>query len=352
MRPTIAITMGDPAGIGPELCAKVLSKKEVYEKCKPLIIGDVNCMRDAIGFTHSNLKINPLNSPSEGKYELGTIDILDLATVDMSKLEYGKVSAMCGKASGEYIAQAINLAMKREVDATVTNPIHKESFKLGGWGDKYPGHTEMYANLTGTKNYTMMLAHGNFRTVHVSTHISLRKACDSVKEDRIVNVIKIAYKVCKDLGIEEPKIGVAALNPHAGDGGLFGVEEIEEIIPAVEKAKSLGYNAEGPIPADTIYSKAKGGWYDIVVSMYHDQGHIPMKLSGFIWDESKKGWANISGVNVTLGLPIIRVSVDHGTAFGKAGKGIANIDSLYESVMLAAKFADIMKIRRKRPTPP
>jgi 4-hydroxythreonine-4-phosphate dehydrogenase len=347
MRPLIAITMGDPASIGSELCIKLLSKKEVYEKCKPLIIGDVNCIRDAIGFTHSSLKVNILKSASEGKYEFGEIDILDLENVDMSKLEYGKVSAMCGKASGEYIAKAIDFAMKGEVDATVTNPINKEAFKLGGWGEKYSGHTEMYADLTKTKNYTMMIAHGNFRTVHVSVHVSLRKACDLVKKDRVVNVIKIANDACKDMGIDDPKIGVASLNPHAGDGGLFGTEEIDEIIPAVEEAKSLGYNVEGPVPADTIYSKAKGGWYDIVVSMYHDQGHIPLKLSGFIWDGSKKEWTSISGVNVTLGLPIIRVAVDHGTAFGKAGKGLANVDSLCDATMLAVRFAET-KIKKKQ----
>ena len=339
MRPLIAITMGDPAGIGSELCAKVLSKMEIYDRCKPLVIGDANAIQEAIEFTNRNLKVNIVTSPSEGKYEFGTMDILDLGNVDMSKLEYGKVSAMCGKAAGEYIAKAIELAMKGEVDATVTNPIHKESFKLGGWGEKYAGHTEMYANLTNTKGYSMMLAHGDFRTVHVSTHVSLRRACDLVKKERILEVIEIACNACKELGIENPRIGVAALNPHAGEGGLFGTEERDEIIPAVEEAKSRGYNVEGPVPADSIYSKAKGGWYDIVVSMYHDQGHIPMKLSGFVWNEERKQWDEISGINVTLGLPIIRVSVDHGTAFGKAGKGIANSGSLCDAIITAIRFA-------------
>lgn len=343
MRPLIAITMGDPAGIGSELCAKVLSKMEIYDRCRPLVIGDANAIKEAIEFTNRSLKVNTIISPSEGKYKFGTIDVLDLGNVDMSKLEYGKVSAMCGKAAGEYIAKAIELAMKGEVDATVTNPIHKESFKLGGWGKKYAGHTEMYADLTNTKDYTMMLAHENFRTVHVSTHVSLRRACDLVKKERIFKVIEAAYNACKEFGIESPRIGVAGLNPHAGEGGLFGTEEMDEIIPAVKEAKSRGYNVEGPIPADSVYSKAKGGWYDIVVSMHHDQGHIPMKLSGFVWNEERKQWDKISGINVILGLPIIRVSVDHGTAFGKAGKGTANSDSLYEAIITATRFASIQQ---------
>mgnify|MGYP005622888621 CR=1 FL=1 len=340
MRPIIAITMGDPAGVGPELCVKVLSKQEVYGKSKPLVVGDANCIKDALRFTNITLEINSVTVPSEGKYEFGTIDVLDLANIDMSKLEYGKVSEMCGKACGEYIARVIDLAMKKEVDATVTNPINKEAFKLGGWGQKYPGHTEMYADLTNTKNFSMMLAHGNFRTVHVTTHVSLRQSLDLIKKDRILEVIKIAHKACKDIGIEDPRISVAGLNPHAGDGGLFGTEEIDEIIPAIEEAKSSGLNVEGPIPADTVYSKAKGGMYDIVVSMYHDQGHIPMKLSGFIWDEKLKQWGTISGINVTMGLPIIRASVDHGTAFGKAGKGTANEDSLINAIDYAVKIAE------------
>ncbi|HOI19080.1 MAG TPA: 4-hydroxythreonine-4-phosphate dehydrogenase PdxA [Candidatus Woesearchaeota archaeon] len=346
MRPLIAITMGDPAGIGSELCVKVLSDEKVYKRCRPLVVGDANCIKDALKFTHlDNLVTNIVDNAKDGKYTFGNIDVLDLDNVDLKELEYGKVSAMCGKAAGEYIKKVIDLAMGHEVDATVTNPIHKESFKLGGWGKKYPGHTEMYADLTNTKSYSMMLALGDFRVVHVTTHVSLRNACDLIKKERVLNVIKIAYSACKDLGIENPKIGVAALNPHAGDGGIFGNEEEEEILPAIDEAKRLGYLVEGPVPADTIFSKAKGGWYDIAVAMYHDQGHIPMKLSGFVWDENTKKWSSVAGVNITLGLPIIRVSVDHGTAFGKAGKGTANIESLYEAVMLASDISDARYLR-------
>lgn len=337
--PLIAITMGDPAGIGPEITVKALSKMDIYNVCRPLVIGAKDVLLDSIRITHRALKVNAIKHPNEGKYKFGTIDVLDLDNVDMKKLEYGKVSAMCGKAAGEYISKAIELAMKGEVDATVTSPIHKESFVLGGWGKKYAGHTEMYADLTNTKNYTMMLAHGDFRVVHVSTHVSLAEAIKLVKKDRVLNVIKIANDACKAMGVEKPRIGVAGLNPHAGDGSLFGTEEIDEISPAVMTAKEEGIDAEGPVPPDSLYPKARGGWYDVAVAMYHDQGHIPMKVVGFEWDEKDKSWKSVAGVNVTLGLPIIRVSVDHGTAFGKAGKGIAKIDSLVEAIYTAAKLA-------------
>ena len=194
--------------------------------------------------------------------------------------------------------------------------------------------------MTGTKNHTMMLAHENLRVVHVSTHVSLREACDRVKKQRVLDVIRIADKACKDLGIKEPKIGVAGLNPHSGEHGLFGREEIDEIIPAIEAAKAEGINADGPVPPDTVFSKARGGWYDIVVAMYHDQGHIPLKVVGFVYNHEKKAWDAVAGVNITLGLPIIRVSVDHGTAFDQAGTGTASELSLRNSIEYAVMFAN------------
>ena len=194
--------------------------------------------------------------------------------------------------------------------------------------------------MTGTMNYTMMLAHENLRVVHVSTHVSLREACDRVKKQRVLDVIRIADKACKDLGIKEPKIGVAGLNPHSGEHGLFGREEIDEIIPAIEAAKAEGINADGPVPPDTVFSKARGGWYDIVVAMYHDQGHIPLKVVGFVYNNEKKAWDAVAGVNITLGLPIIRVSVDHGTAFDQAGTGTASELSLRNSIEYAVMFAN------------
>lgn len=339
MKPIIGITMGDAAGIGSEIAAKALSNDNVYEICRPLMIGDKGAIEDGIRIAKKSLDVNPIDYVSDSKFEYGTIDLIDMDNIDMDKLEYGTVGKMTGKASGEYIKKAIDLAMDGKIDAIVTNPIHKESFKLGGYGEKYAGHTEMLADLTDTKDYTMMLSHGDFRVVHVSTHVSLRDACDAVKKDRVLDTIKIAYQGCKDLGVEDPKIAVAALNPHASDGGLFGNEEEKEIIPAIKEARKLGYDVEGPVPADTVFSKARGGWYDIVVTMYHDQGHIPMKLSGFVYNKEKEKWNSVSGVNSTLGLPIIRTSVDHGTAFGKAGKGTATAESLLDAIDVAVKFA-------------
>ena len=201
----------------------------------------------------------------------------------------------------------------------------------------------MYAAYTNTKKYTMMLAHGDLRVVHVSTHVSLREACDRVKKDRVLEVIQIAWQACRDLGIDCPRVGVAGLNPHSGENGLFGREEIEEIIPAIEAARAQGIDADGPEPPDTVFSKARGGWYDIVVAMYHDQGHIPLKLLGFVYNRECGAWDAVEGVNITLGLPIVRVSVDHGTAFDQAGSGQASPSSLINAIDYAARLA----IRRK-----
>ena len=284
------------------------------------------------------MKINAIKDVSEAKYEYGTIDVLDMGLVDMAQLKRGEVSAMCGDAAFKYVTKVIELAMDKKVDATVTNAFNKEAVNLAG--HHYSGHTEIYADMTGTKNYTMMLAHENLRVVHVSTHVSLREACDRVKKQRVLDVIRIADKACKDLGIKEPKIGVAGLNPHSGEHGLFGREEIDEIIPAIEAAKAEGINADGPVPPDTVFSKARGGWYDIVVAMYHDQGHIPLKVVGFVYNHEKKAWDAVAGVNITLGLPIIRVSVDHGTAFDQAGTGTASELSLRNSIEYAVMFAN------------
>jgi len=235
------------------------------------------------------------------------------------------------------LAQTTGIAMDGKVDATVTNPLNKEAMNLAG--HHFSGHTEIYAYYTGTEHYTMMLAHKDLRVVHVSTHVSLREACDRVKKDRVLEVIRIADKACRDMGIASPRIGVAGLNPHCGEGGLFGREEIDEITPAIEAARTAGINAQGPIPPDTIFSKALGGWYDIVVAMYHDQGHIPLKVVGFVYDREKQAWSAVEGVNITLGLPIIRTSVDHGTAFDQAGTGKANELSLKNAIEYAVRFA-------------
>jgi len=267
---------------------------------------------------------------------------IDLKLVDVNNFERGTVSVISGEAAFQYVKTVIELALAGEVDATVTNALNKEAINLAG--HHYSGHTEIYADLTKTAKYSMMLAHENLRVVHVSTHVSLRKACDLVKKERVLEVIRIANKACKDLGIENPKVGVAGLNPHSGENGLFGDEEILEIIPAINQAKQEGIIVEGPIPPDTIFSKAKGGMYDIVVAMYHDQGHIPLKVLGFVYNQKDQKWDAVSGVNITLGLPIIRVSVDHGTAFDQAGKGTASELSLKNAIEYSILLANSKKI--------
>ncbi len=336
-KPILGITMGDPAGIGPEIAVKSMAHPEVYEICRPLVVGDAGVMKQALDIAKLDFTIHPIEKADEAMFHYGVIDVIDLHDVDVSKLVHGKVSAMCGRAAFEAVKKVIELAMAGDIDATITGPINKEALNMAGF--HYSGHTEIYAHFTGTKDYSMMLVEGNLRVVHVSTHVSLRQACDLVKKDRVLKVIRLADEACRKLGIPQPKIGVAGLNPHAGENGMFGDEEINEIAPAVEEAVKLGINVTGPIPPDTLYSKAAGGQYDIVVAMYHDQGHIPLKVLGFTWNEEKKGWDSISGVNITLGLPIIRSSVDHGTAFGKAGKGTATEQSLIHAIEYGARLA-------------
>lgn len=337
-KPILGITMGDPASIGPEITVKALSDPAIYEKCSPIIIGDAAVMEAAVGIVGKDVKINAVSDVKEAKFEFGTIDVYDMKLVDMDKLECGVVSAMAGNAAFQYVKKVIELAMNHEVDATVTNALNKEAMNFAG--HHYSGHTEIYAEYTGTKKYTMMLAHENLRVVHVSTHVSLREACDRVKKDRVLEVIRIADQACKELGIKEPKIGVAGLNPHSGENGMFGREEIEEITPAIEAAKGEGIIVDGPVPPDTVFSKARGGWYDIVVAMYHDQGHIPLKVVGFVYNQAEQKWDAVAGVNITLGLPIIRASVDHGTAFDQAGKGVANELSLINAMDYAIRMSE------------
>lgn len=337
-RPMIAITLGDPASIGPEITLKALNHKETYDKCKPLVVGDAVALERAKAILDlKDLQINSIRCADEGLFVHGVIDVFDMKLLEGLDYELGKVSKIAGDASYQYVVKAIQMAMDKEVDATVTNAINKEAINLAG--HQYNGHTEIYAQQTNTSKYTMMLCHENLRVVHVSTHVSLREACDLVKQKRVLEVIELANKACMAMGIENPQIGVAGLNPHSGENGLFGKEEIEEITPAIEDAKSQGINAEGPVPPDTVFSKARGGWYDIVVAMYHDQGHIPLKVIGFVYDPKEQKWSSAAGVNITLGLPIIRTSVDHGTAFDQAGKGSANELSLLNAIEYAINFA-------------
>lgn len=344
-KPLIGITMGDPSGIGPEITVKALHHTSVYEKCHPVIIGNTDILNRALhicGLTQS-LKLHPIESPEKASCQYGIIDVIPIQTEALLEIPPGTLSKYCGEASFQYVKTAISLALQQKLDATVTNPLNKEALHLSG--HPFSGHTEIYAHYTNTKKYTMMLAHENLRVVHVSTHVSLREACERVKKNRILEVIRIAHDACKKLQISHPRIGVAGLNPHCGEGGLFGREEIDEIIPAIESAKKEGIQVTGPVPPDTIFSKALGGWYDIVVAMYHDQGHIPLKVTGFTYDPTLQKWSDISGVNVTLGLPIIRTSVDHGTAFDQAGTGLASEKSLLNAIHYAILMAQYKEER-------
>jgi len=329
--------MGDPAGIGPEIAVKALSEKKIYDYCRPIIIGDLKVLKKAKKITNLDLNIKAVSNIDNAQFKYGIIDVVDLNNVDLSKIEFGEVSEEAGDAAFEYVVKIIELAMNNQIDATVTGPIHKESINKAG--HHFSGHTEIFAKYTSTEKYAMLLIDRNLRVIHVTTHVSLRKACDLVKKERVLDVIKLLDNACKLFGINKPEIAVAGLNPHASDGGLFGNEEKKEIIPAIQAAKREGINAKGPYPSDTLFLKAKQGLYDGCVAMYHDQGHIPVKLEGFVWDNEKQQMSSVKGVNITLGLPIIRVSVDHGTAFEIAGKGIASQEALNHAIEYAYKMA-------------
>jgi 4-hydroxythreonine-4-phosphate dehydrogenase len=335
--PVLAITMGDPASIGPEIGVKALLQENIHAICRPLLVGDAVVFQQIIDKLKLPAKVNAVSKVSEAKFSIGTIDVFDLGITDISKLEFGKIDAMCGEASFQAVKKAIELAMAGEVDGTVTGPINKKSINEAG--HHFAGHTEIYAQYTGTKKYAMLLVEDNINVIHVSTHVSLRQACDLVKKERIIQVIELIVDGLKRLGKTNLKIGVAGLNPHSGDNGLFGTEDIEEIMPAVEEARKLGYDVEGPVPPDTMFAKAAMGAYGGVVAMYHDQGHIPFKLAGFKWNAEKQQMDSVKGVNITLGLPIIRTSVDHGTAFEIAGKGIASADAMVLAIESAVQLA-------------
>lgn len=338
MKPIVGITMGDAAGVGPEVVVKALSLKEIHDICRPIVIGDAGVMEKAVEIANVGIRINSISDPKDALFDHGTIDVLDLRNIDLRNLRMGQVNTMAGKASVEYLERAVTLALNGEIDAITTAPINKEAINKAGYN--YSGHTELLAHLTSTKDYAMMLVEGPLKVIHVTTHVSLRRACDMIKKERVYRAVKLTFEALRSMGITEPRIAVAALNPHGGEGGLFGFEEIQEIKPAVELAQEEGIDVDGPLPADTVYVKARGGAYDAVVAMYHDQGHIPVKLLGLRWDEETKKWTSVSGVNITLGLPLIRTSVDHGTAFGKAGKGTANPQSMIEAIKMAAEMAE------------
>lgn len=327
MKPVIGITLGDAAGVGPEIIAKALAEQEVYDICRPVVIGDLGIMKRAVAIAGQDLTCRAIDDVLTGGQEFGQIDVIDLRNLP-ADLPFAQVDPRAGKAAYTYVETAVNLALAGKIAAIATAPLNKDAMNQGGC--HFPGHTEILAHLSNTKNYAMMLTGGSLRVIHVSTHLALRQACEKVKKERVLKVIELADQAMKKIGIKEPRIAVAGLNPHSGEGGLFGTEEIEEIIPAIECAKALGLQVTGPVAPDTVfYRTAVKKDFDIVVVMYHDQGHIPLKVLGFE-----------EGVNITVGLPFIRTSVDHGTAFDIAGKGIANHMSMLESIRLAALMAE------------
>lgn len=327
--------MGDPAGIGPEIAAKYMADDRVFETSYPMIVGNSEVMKQAVKLVGANTEVRSVSKVEEAEFRPGIMNVYEVSG-ETDQVSYGTVSAAAGDLAFRSVVTAIDLAMKKEVAGTVTGPIHKESINLAG--HKFAGHTEIYAHYTGTRKYAMLLAEESFKVIHVSTHVSLRQACDLVKKARVLEVIHLMNDGLKSLKIENPRIGVAGLNPHASDGGLFGTEDTEEILPAIEEARAQGINVEGPIPPDTLFAMAYGGKYDGCVAMYHDQGHIPFKVIGFNWDQETKKMKSVKGVNITMGLPIIRTSVDHGTAFEIAGQGIASPDALFHAVHYAEKL--------------
>lgn len=337
-RKRIAITMGDPAGIGPEVVVKALADRKVYEKCVPVVIGDYEALQDAIRFSKLDLTLQEIHAPADAQGRYGTVEFINLNYLKPGSWVYKENSVLCGEAAFQYVIQSITYAKEKAVSAVITAPISKESINMAG--HPYSGHTEIFAEYTDTKDYAMLLASGNLRVIHVTTHCALIEACRLIRKERVLKVIELADRACKMLGIEKPKIGVAGLNPHCSENGLFGTEEESEIIPAIQKAQSGGIDVRGPESPDTVFVKCKAGIYDIVVAMYHDQGHIPLKLNSFQWDAAEGKYSAVRGINTTIGLPIIRVSVDHGTAFGKAGEGRANADSMIEAIGVGLAMAE------------
>jgi len=328
MRPIIGITMGDPAGVGPEVVVKALSRSETYLGCRPLVIGDSGIMaRAARMFAPIPLEINAVTAVEQARFQFGCLDVFAPPGLILPEIEPGKVSAAAGEAAARCVETAVKLALAGHIHAIATAPLNKDAMNQAGY--HYPGHTEMLAELTGTKDYAMMLTGGKLRVLHVSTHVSLQQAIAAVTTERVLTVIRLADQAMRTLRIENPRIAVAGLNPHAGEGGLFGKEEILCITPAIKQAQEEGIQVAGPLPPDTVFLRASRGEFDAVVAMYHDQGHIPLKMLGFE-----------TGVNSTVGLPIIRTSVDHGTAFRRAWQGRANPQSMIEAIELARQMAE------------
>lgn len=329
-KPIIAVTMGDPAGIGPEIVAKSIADKATYDVARCIVIGDKKVMEKAIEIVGADLKVNVVESPADGDYSYGVLNMIDLDNIDMSRFEYGKINAMCGQAAFDYIKKSIEITMDKQADAVATTPINKES--LHAAEVDFIGHTEIFGALTGTADPLTMFETNGLRVFFLTRHKSLRDMLDDIKKDRIIDYVERCTDALRRLGVKEGTMAVAGLNPHSGEHGLFGWEEVKEIAPAVEELRERGFNVAGPVPADSVFHQAAQGRFNSVLSLYHDQGHIATKTLDF--DRT---------ISITNGMPILRTSVDHGTAFDIAGKGIAGAVSMEEAIRLAAKYAPFFK---------
>ena len=325
-KPLIAVPIGDPAGVGPEIVAKSVASEEVFEAADCVIVGDKAIIENAIKIVGVDLTVHVISEAEEGDYRKGILNLIDLGNVDMAKFEFGKVNGMCGKAAYEYIAKCIELANEGKVDAVATTPINKESLRAGGIN--YIGHTEIFGALTGTEDPLTMFETNGMRVFFLTRHVSLREMLDMITKGRIIDYVKRCMKALEKLGVTDGTMAIAGLNPHSGEHGLFGWEEVNEIMPAIEELQAEGYQVVGPIGADSVFHQAAQGRYNSVLSLYHDQGHIATKTLDFE-----------KTIAITNGMPILRTSVDHGTAFDIAGKGIVSAVSMIEAILLAAKYA-------------
>jgi len=322
----IAVPMGDPAGIGPEITVKSFLNKDILNSSDIVVVGDRNVIERALEITNVELNVNVIESVKDAKFETGTIDLIDMKNVNMDEFKFGEIQAQCGQAAFDYIEKAIDLAMKNEVDALATTPINKESL----YAAKVPfiGHTEMLEELTNSHDPLTMFQVLDLRIFFLTRHLSLKDAIDQMTKERIRDYVERSHDALIKLGVENPKLAVAGLNPHSGENGLFGMEEVDEITPGIEWSKKDGYDVTGPVPADSVFFQALNGKYDAVISLYHDQGHIAAKMTDFH-----------KTISITNGLPFLRSSVDHGTAFDIAGKNIASSESMEEAIKLAGKYA-------------
>lgn len=325
-KPFVAVPIGDPAGVGPEIVVKSVASKEVFDVARTVVIGDAKVLANACKIMNVDLRINKIEKPEDGDYSEGVLNLIDLDNIDMDQFEFGKVNGICGKAAFAYIEKSIQLANEGLVDAVATTPINKESLRAGDIN--FIGHTEIFGELTNTEDPLTMFETNGMRIFFLTRHVSLRDMLDLIKKERIKDYVKRCLIALEKLGVKDGTMAIAGLNPHSGEHGLFGWEEVNEVTPAIEELQAEGYKVVGPIGADSVFHQAAIGRYNSVLSLYHDQGHIAAKTLDFE-----------KTISITNGMPILRTSVDHGTAFDIAGKGIVSAVSMIEAILLVAKYA-------------